>query len=402
MLFGLFLSFFASVNAYEMLISYKMNIPELTPAIEYNGKFISLIDSENVYITVDDDVIIDENKNMSIQDQYQGLGPSLWNLDRLDGNIDNKYTYTHSGSNSIVYVIDSGIYLSPEFENRIKNGMSFVRGSNFSSDCLGHGTHVSSIIASKSYGVAKNAIIVPVKVFGCYGTTYTFTILQAIYWVIKQPKGIVNLSLGGTYNYILNDAIKDLIDAGFIVVSAAGNNGRDACEFSPSSEPNSIVVGCTDSNKMICSFSNEGSCVTLFAPGRSILGLSNYPFKTRYMSGTSMSAPHVSGIAATLYEKYPNIEQRNMKQLIVKIAANGSLTGFKIGSSPNLEVRGYTNITSHVCDSIRNVRECRNSLFCSYIPRYGCRSYNFCSFRTRYECSLRKRCKYTSGRCSLK
>lgn len=402
MLFGLILSFFASANAFEMLISYKMNIPELTPMIEYNGKYISLISSDDIYIMVDDDVIIDENKNMSIQYQYQDLGPSLWNLDKLDGSIDNKYAYTYSGTNSIVYVIDSGIYLSPEFENRIKNGISFVYGSNFSNDCIGHGTHVSSIIGSKTYGVAKNTTIVPVKVFGCYGTTSTMTILQAIYWVIKQPKGIVNLSLGGTYNYILNEAVKDLIDAGFIVVSAAGNNRKDACDFSPSSEPNSIVVGCTDSNNMICGFSNEGSCVTLFAPGYSILGLSNRPLKTMYMSGTSMSAPHVSGIVATLYEKYPRIDQRNMKQLIVNIAANNTLMGFKISSSPNLEVRGYTNITSPMCNSIRSVKACKDSLFCSYIPRYGCRSYNFCGFKTRHECSLRKRCKYTSGRCSLK
>jgi subtilisin family serine protease len=396
LLIVIILSLFTFVNSEKMLISYRTKIPNLVPIVKYKGKYISLINSDEYKIT-DEYIITENNTNITIQDSYNNHNLQ-WNLDILDNTIDNKYTYNYSGLGSIVYVIDSGLTISSEFDNRIKTGISFDR-DNYTKDCLGHGTHVASIIGSKTYGVAKNSTIIPVKVFGCSRTTYTSTIIKAIYWVIVQQKGIVNLSLGGNFNSILNDAIKDLIDAGFIVVSAAGNNGLNACNFSPSSEPNSIVVGCTGSNKMVCNSSNEGKCVTLFAPGQNILGLSNFPNKTTYMSGTSMSAPHVSGIAATLYSVFPGITQRDIKQLIIKISANGTLSGFKINNSPNLEVREFIGLS---CIKALDVFNCKNTPMCIFIKDYGCKSFNFCGFKTMQECLIRKRCEYSLGKCKLK
>jgi subtilisin family serine protease len=303
-----------------------------------------------------------------------------------------------------VYVIDSGVTPGPEFENRLQNGTSFNPYGTTTTDCLGHGTHVTSLLGSKTYGVAKGVKIVPVKVFNCDNTTPVSYVLQAMYWVIKQPKGIVNLSIGGTYNTLMNGGVKDLTDAGFIVVVAAGNDGNDACNHSPSSEASAIVAGCSTMNNQVCSYSNEGTCVTLFAPGDNILGLSYIPGKTTYKSGTSMSSPHVAGVAATLYEKYPGILQKDMKFLLTGMAANNTLSSFKISSSPDLELRGFMDNTPPLpkCSLIKKANVCTNTPLCINVPKYGCRIYNFCGFKTKKQCLIRKRCKFTQGKCKLK
>jgi subtilisin family serine protease len=393
-------------NASELLISSNYPISGTTQIAEYKGKYISLIDSNTVYSTnmKNSDMTIVENNNFTtqIQNYTQPVGPTLWNLDTLDGGLDGEYRYFYTGKNVTAYVIDSGVRSSPEFGNRLQKGMSFNPYNSSTTDCLGHGSHVASLLGSNTYGVAKDVSIVPVKIFDCSSTTRASIVLQAIYWVIKQPKkGIVNLSIGGSYNQFINIAIKDLIDAGFIVIVAGGNNGADACNYSPSSEKSAITAGCSTSNNAICSYSNEGTCITLFAPGNDILGLSNNPLRiTTHKSGTSMSSPHVAGIAATLYEKYPGINQNNMKTLLIDMAANNTLNSFKLSTSPNLELRGLLSQMRLKCYLVsRNM--CGKHPECIYIPRYGCRVINFCGFRTRKECLAYKRCKFTN-KCKLK
>jgi subtilisin family serine protease len=395
-------------GASELLISSNFPIPGTTQIVDYKGKYISVIDSNTVYSTdymKNNDMMIVNNNNFTIQTNYtQPVGSTLWNLDTLDGSLDRAYHYFYTGKNVTAYVIDSGVISSSEFGNRLQKGMSFNPYNASTTDCLGHGSHVASLLGSKTYGVAKNITIVPVKVFNCISTTTAGVILQGIYWVIAQPtKGIVNLSLGGNYNQVINMGIKDLVDAGFIVVVAGGNNGADACNYSPSSEKSAIVTGCSDVNNGVCLFSNEGMCITLFAPGDSILGLSNIPGIQSIKSGTSMSSPHVAGVAATLYEKYPGINQSTMKKLLMSMAANNTLnplTFTLITPSPNLELRGILSNSSLKCYTIPK-NTCGKHLECSYIPNYGCRVINFCGFRTKKECSSHKRCKFASG-CKLK
>ncbi len=395
-------------NATEMLVSSNKPFPGSIQLATYNGKYISIIDSETANTeknsNSNSDIIITENSIVSITNDtyfHQPISSQLWNLDILDNSTNLDYSYLYTGENVIAYVIDSGISQDAEFENRILDGTSFNPYGNKTNDCLGHGSHVSSLLGSKTYGVAKKVKIVPVKVFDCSDTTFVSIILQAIYWVIKQPKGIVNLSIGGSYNVIFNKAIIDLKNAGFIVVVAGGNNGGDACSYSPSSESSAIVAGCFNLFGEVCSYSNEGSCITLYAPGDFILGVKNSG-GTVFKSGTSMSSPHVAGVAATIYQKYPGIIQENMKKIIISMAANNTLNGFKSSIVSNLALRGYHGqIESPKCYTISKL-SCSNTPFCTFIKDYGCRPINFCGFAKEKECITRKRCKYVSGKCILR
>lgn len=405
LIFIFIIIFESSVVNSELLIKSSKKILNSTIIAEYNGNYISTIDADIIQTLRikrdsrdNDEFIIEENSNISLF-ETQPLSKNLWNLDSLDNISDYNYDYNHTGKDVLVYVIDSGISIQKDFEDRVMPGISFDPPGKNTEDCLGHGTHVSSIIGSKTYGVAKKVKIVPVKVFDCERITFVSLIIQGIYWVIKQPKGIVNLSIGGTFNIILNNAIKELVDAGFIVVVAAGNDGVDACLRSPSSEKSAIVAGCTTKNEEICTYSNIGSCVTIFAPGDNILGLipgNNVENNIGYKSGTSMSSPHVAGVAAIILEMIPNISQIELKEILNTLAKNNTLYSFK-------QLRSFTikqQIFVPKC-GLLNKKICE-SLNCKFYNNIGCRTRNFCGFKNKKVCKMYKRCKYTSGKCKIK
>jgi len=382
----------------EFLISSKKPI-DANLIAHFGGKYFYT--SNNTKLESNDEIIVENNHPVNLtQFTNQSVGLNLWNLDILDGVMNNEYTYLYTGQNVTVYVIDSGISPDPEFENRILPGISISPYNNDTSDCNGHGTFVSGCVAAKTYGVAKKAYIVPVKVFGCGDSTTTSVIIQAISWVSQKPKGIVNLSLLGSYSSILNDAIADLVEAGFIVVVAAGNYAQNACNFSPSSSQYAITVGCTTIYNSVCSYSNQGSCTTLYAPGDDILGVNAFVSGgTTYMSGTSMSSPVVTGIAAMILEAVPYATPAEIKQILINISANNTLSGFNIPGSTNLAARVYKNIIKFKCAGLKKAK-CENSALCKFISDYGCKPFNFCGFKNKKQCLQRKYCKYTDKKCN--
>ena len=114
----------------------------------------------------------------------------------------------------------------------------------------------------------------------------------------------MNLSLGGGASSAVDQAIRAAHNSGIVTVVAAGNDSRDACEFSPAREPLALTVASTDRNDRRSSFSNIGSCVDLFAPGSEITSAGiNNDNAQQVLSGTSMASPHVAGAAAKLLSK---------------------------------------------------------------------------------------------------
>ena len=100
------------------------------------------------------------------------------------------------------------------------------------------------------------------------------------------------MSLGGGFSSSLNTAVANAVNKGVVMVVAAGNDNANACNYSPASEPLAITVGSTDSNDAQSSYSNWGSCVDVFAPGRSITSSwSTGTADTHTISGTSMATP---------------------------------------------------------------------------------------------------------------
>ncbi|WNV90528.1 S8 family peptidase [Umezawaea sp. Da 62-37] len=288
---------------------------------------------------------VEQNAVVRLQDTQTD---PIWNLDRIDQRalpLDRKYTYDNTASNVTAYVIDTGIRKShSEFEGRASSGYDFVDNDSDATDCNGHGTHVAGTVAGKTYGVAKKARIVSLRVLGCDGTGSFEGIISAIDWVTSNgvKPGVVNMSLGGNgSNATMENAVRRSIAAGFTYALAGGNNGQDACGFTPARTPEAITVGAVDqagkrSVWNSSASSNYGTCLDIWAPGTAIRSAS-YSSDTGYteMGGTSMASPHVAGAAALYLGANPGATPKQVRDALVASATGNILTDVKTGS-PNL------------------------------------------------------------------
>jgi subtilisin family serine protease len=268
-----------------------------------------------------------------------------WALDRVDQHgavLDDHYHCDRAGRGVSVYVFDSGINSAHEdLTGRTDPGFNVVLDDNETEDCSGHGTHSASLIGGTSYGIAKEARLIPVRVLNCRNAqSSSATLYPAIDWIIEhhQPgvPAVVNLSVGMPKSEAFNEAVRRLIADGLVVVAAAGNQNRDACSYSPASESSAIVVGATDRAELRAWYSNYGSCVDLFAPRSDVVAAwFGAPNTYRSSSGTSNAAPIVSGIVALMLEAEPALTQVEVEQRLISNATRDALSNIG-ANSPNL------------------------------------------------------------------
>ncbi|MDP9998841.1 S8 family serine peptidase [Pseudarthrobacter sulfonivorans] len=269
--------------------------------------------------------------------------PAPWGLDRSDQRalpLSGSYSWTAAGAGVSAYVVDTGVLAShAQFSGRITAGWSAVADGRGSGDCNGHGTHVAGTVAGSTYGVAKGATVVPVRVLDCTGSGYNSDVVAGLDWIVAHHAAgipaVANLSVGGPASPAVDAALQAVINDGVTALVAAGNSAADACGSSPARLPAAVTVAASDSADRQASFSNFGSCVDLYAPGVEIVSAAyTSTTATASMSGTSMATPHVAGAAAVLLSHSPGLTPAQVASALASNATAGVISGAAAGT-PN-------------------------------------------------------------------
>ena len=274
-----------------------------------------------------------------------------YGLDRIDQRalpLDNSFATKAEGAGVKAYIIDTGIALGHgDFGGRAVTGFDAVDGGS-ADDCNGHGTHVAGTTGGTQYGVAKAVTLVAVRVLDCVGSGTTAGVIAGVDWVAADHQAgqpaVANMSLGGGASRALDAAVQRAIADGVSFSVAAGNSGGlvagllgsdDACTGSPSRVPEALTVGATDARDAKAGYSSRGRCLDLFAPGSDITSAwYTSPTATNTISGTSMAAPHVAGVAALYLSQVPTATPAQVTQQILSTSTGEAVKNPGAGS-PN-------------------------------------------------------------------
>lgn len=231
------------------------------------------------------------------------------------------------------------------------HGYDFANRDADPNDVHGHGTHVAGTIAALdngfgATGVAPDATLLPIKVLGDNGSGSSFDVAAGIRYAADMGADVINLSLGGGYSSVIESAIAYAGSVGSFVVAAAGNEYSSVpgfpAQFSGSYD-NVISVGAHDSRDAIGAFSNQvgsSGAVQIDAPGVGVF--STYVgggFAS--MSGTSMAAPHVAGLAALTLAADPTLTSAQLREFLVSGVVGNSSGSDSIGNASAVYTVAY-------------------------------------------------------------
>ncbi|UTR08022.1 S8 family serine peptidase [Alkalihalobacillus sp. LMS6] len=246
--------------------------------------------------------------------------PYQWNLEQID--LEEGWNYAN-GEDTIIAIIDSGVDPEhPDLQNKLVEGYNAIDDSSNFNDDNGHGTHVAGIAAALTNnvegiaGVSWQSKIMPIKVLDTNGEGSSFSVARGIYWAVENGADVINMSLGDYYHSdVLYDAVEHAYNQGVTLISASGNENTDE-QMYPAAYPQVVTVASVNQDKNRSFFSNYGEYVDVTAPGEHIP--STY-LENQYilLSGTSMAAPHVAGLAALIHSINPSLSNEDIGNLIL-------------------------------------------------------------------------------------
>ena len=254
----------------------------------------------------------------------------LWGIHKINAS---SAWDTSTGSGVVVAVVDTGIDAThPDIAANVPPGLgwNYIADSNDPADDNGHGTHVSGTIAAVGnngigvIGVAWNAKLMAVKGIASSGSGPDSTLALCLEYAAHNGADVINNSWGGEYSQTIADAIDYAYNLGAVIVVAAGNSSSDVGSFYPANLWDVITVAASDPDDSQAFFSNFGQKIDVAAPGLDILSLQasgtalGEVVTPGYMrlSGTSMAAPHVSGLAALILSEHPDYSNEDVRQVI--------------------------------------------------------------------------------------
>lgn len=281
----------------------------------------SQLQNSSKTVIVERDLIMSgftEEENKKVYQQWNKKEDLQWNLDMI--NNENKLVNDKLSAKIKVAVIDSGIDFTSDVD--VQERKNFIPDQDSVSplyeDGSGHGTSVAGIIAAKDNeegitGIDENVELYSAKVLDENNQAPISRVVEAINWAIEKNVKIINLSLGtSVYSDTLHNAVKKAADKGILVVCAAGNGG--SVEY-PAAFAETLAVGSVGADGTISTSSSEGDSLDVVAPGEQIMSTAAFD-GLMASSGTSMAAPHVTGVAARLWEKNKNADAVFIKKLI--------------------------------------------------------------------------------------
>ncbi|MEU1213183.1 S8 family peptidase [Streptomyces sp. NPDC005790] len=290
---------------------------------------------------------VEENSEASVSPPAAQAAPGKravagsWGQDRIDQRnlpLDGLYDVDGTGQDVTAYILDTGIESAhSELSGRVGAGYDAIGDGRNGEDCNGHGTHVAGTVAGSTYGVASGASLVPVRVLNCEGSGTWAGVIAGLDWIAQnaQQPAVVNASLGGPASTAVDDAFDALAAQGTLPVVAAGNENQDACDVSPARADGAFAVGASDDQDRQATFSNWGTCVSLYAPGVDIVS-ANLGGGSTTLSGTSMASPHVAGAVALYREQHPDATPQEISDRLTAQATPDVLTGLGSGSPDRL------------------------------------------------------------------
>ncbi|MDO8689695.1 MAG: S8 family serine peptidase [Dehalococcoidia bacterium] len=273
-------------------------------------------------------------------------GPYQWNLRKI--NLEAAWDISRGVPGVKVAVIDTGLDM-PHSDRpaNIVSPFNECTSNSSVSDDNGHGTHVSGIIAANTNngigvaGIAPGVSLMPIRV-ECpdpNGNNYIYvsTEVNALHYAADNGARVISISLGGTFTSTSElVAINYALGKGALVIAAAGNCYADGSECDgqinpvsyPAGYPGVLAVAATTASDTHASYSEEGTFVSIAAPGgdgtiTSTMILSTYPNSSyAYMDGTSMATPHVSGLAGLIFSVNPALSSLDVTNIITSTAVD--------------------------------------------------------------------------------